>query len=66
MPWPATDSARTQTAMCVPGSQAATPWLGAAAVTSPDSGSGMFASREKTIPEAAPIFVPGVADVLIV
>ena len=34
--------------------------------TSPDSGSGMLASRENTVPVVDPIFDPAVAEALIV
>jgi len=62
---PATDSARFQTAMCGTGSQPGAFVVGGTTMTSPESGSGMFASREKTVPLVDPIFVPGVAYVLI-
>src|SRR6266545_4225771 len=65
MVWPATARDRIQTARCVPTAHPGALVLGAATIRSPESGSGMFASREKTVPDAAPIRVPGAADALI-
>src|SRR5947208_954825 len=42
--WPATESARFQTAMCGTGSQPGALVVGGTTTTSPDNGSGMFAS----------------------
>ena len=61
---PATERARFQTARCGTGSQVGASEL-AETTTSPDSGSGMFASRENTVPVVDPIFVPGAAEALI-
>src|SRR5207244_9992051 len=60
---PATERARFQTARCGTGSQVGASEL-AETTTSPDSGSGMFASRETTVPVVHPIFVPGAAEAL--
>ena len=63
--WPATDRARFHTAMCGTGSQPGAFVVGGTAMTSPDSGSGMFASRENTVPLVDPSRVPGAAEALI-
>ena len=52
--------------MCGTGSQPGAFVVGGTAMTSPDSGSGMFASRENTVPLVDPSRVPGAAEVLIV
>src|SRR5262245_14746941 len=66
MLWPATESARFQTAIWVPVEQPGAFVFGGATTTLPDSGSGMFASRAKIEPLVFPIVVPGAAEVLIV
>jgi hypothetical protein len=63
---PATESARFQTAICVPVAQPGAFVFGGATTTLPDSGSGMFASRAKIEPLVVPIVVPGAAEALIV
>ena len=63
---PATERARFHTAMCVAGSHPGALVVGGTAMTSPESGSGMLASRENTVPLVDPILLPGVADALIV
>jgi hypothetical protein len=52
--------------MCVAGSHPGAFVVGGTAITSPESGSGMLASRENTVPLVDPILLPGVADALIV
>jgi hypothetical protein len=54
---PATESARFQTARCVPVAQPGAFVSGGATTTFPESGSGMFASRAKTDPLVVPIVV---------
>jgi len=63
---PATASARFHTAIWGAGSHPGAFVVGGTAMTSPESGSGMFASRENTVPLVDPILVPGATDALIV
>jgi len=62
---PATERARFHTAMWGTGSQPGAFVVGGTTTTSPESGSGMFASRENTVPLVDPIFEPAAADALI-
>ena len=64
--WPATDSARFQTARWGTGSQPGAFVVGGATITSPVNGREMLAvSRAITLPDVVPIFVPGAAEELI-